>query len=343
MLLTRRHLLSACGVAGGTLLLPALPAAADPGPDDWLGWLRANRGHVAAVFDDGRGGRLAHRPHEPQPLASAVHAVHLAGYDLAVRRGTADPGERVRLGDWERYCLASDGGAHQRALAALNLKSSNGVTADDPNATVALDDLAAVAARYGDDAAADHLRHRLGEPTLRTAAIRAGWPDAPIPSLLGHRLREVLGREVDVRRYLTDPRLQLEVIGRLPDVPRTYGGQRPFARTTWRGTAAGLHRLHRALDRFPRALEHLEHQGHREGGRTAPAGVAGIAVRGGSLPGVLTVGCRVRWYDGRVAAAALLVEEVDEARYARAAELVDLVLDALLDPAALGVFQVSLS
>ncbi|MEU4802556.1 hypothetical protein [Actinosynnema sp. NPDC023587] len=337
MLLTRRHLLSACGVAGSALLLPSSPAAADPDPDDWLGWLRANRRHVAAVLDDGRGGRLAHRPHERQPLAAAVRAVHLAGYDLAVRGGQADPGERVRVGDWEKYHLGMDDGAHREALRALDLKSTNGLTADDPNATVTLDDLVAVAARHGDHAALDHLRDRLGERTLRTAAIRGGWPDAPVPSLLGEWLRLVLGRAVDVQRYLADPQLQLEVIGRLPNVPKSYAGQRPFTRTTSRSTAAGLHRLLRALDGFPRALAHLEH------GRTGPDGVAGIGFTGGALPGVLTLGLRVRWRDGRVGTAAVLVEEVDDHRSGTAPALVELVLDALLDPAAPGRFQVSLS
>lgn len=337
MPLTRRHLLSACGAVGGALLLPPLPALADPVPDDWPGWLRAHREHVAVVLDDGRGGRLGHRAHERQPTASAVTAVHLAGYDLAVRRGQVDPGERVRVGDWDAYHLDLGTGGHREALRALGLRSTNGVTADDPNATVALDDLAAAVARHGDTAAADHLRDRLGEPTLRAAAIRVGWPDAPVPSFLGGWLRLVLGREVDARQYPTDPRLQLEVIGRLPDVPRTDDGQRPFASATGHGTASGLHRLVRALDRFPRALEHLEH------GRTGPDDVAGTALVGGPLPGVLTAGFRVRWRDGRVGTAAVLVRELDEARSGVAGGLLELVRRALADPDALRALRVSLA
>ncbi|MBB5959856.1 hypothetical protein FHS29_006478 [Saccharothrix tamanrassetensis] len=338
MLLTRRHLLSAFGVAGGTLLLPSPPVAArEDQPDDWLRWLRANRQHAAVVVDDGRGGRVAHRPHERQPLASAVKVVHLAGYGSAVGRGLAGPDERVAVGEWEKYYLALDGGAHQQALKTLDLKSSNGHTADDPHATVTLDDLARVMVRHSDNAAADYLRHRLGERTLRHAAIRAGWPDAPVPSILGTWLRLVLDREVDPERYLGDPRLQLEVIGRFRDVPKTYDGQRPWARGTWRGTAAGLHRLHRSLDRFPAALRHLEND------PDLPPGVAGIGFKGGSLPGIVTVGLRVRWQDGRVGTAAVLTEEVDEQRFRTAASLVDLVRRALLDPAVLREFQVSLS
>ncbi|WP_433269998.1 serine hydrolase [Actinosynnema sp. CS-041913] len=339
MLLTRRHLLSACGVAGGALLLPSAPAAASTTvqPDDWLGWFRANRRHVAAVVDDGNGGRVAHRPHERQPLASAVKVLHLAGYASAVDRRQVEPGEPVTVGDWEKFYLALDGGAHQQALKALGIKSTNGHTADDPHAKVTLDDLAAVMIRHSDNAAADYLRRRLGDDTMRRAAIRGGWPDAPVPSFLGEWLRLVLNRRVDPERYLADPQLQLEVIGRFPDVPKTYDGQRPWARGTWQGTAAGLHRLHRAMDRFPGAPAHLEQR------QDLPAGVAGIGFKGGSLAGVITVGCRVRWHDGRVGTAAVLTEEVDEQRFHTAPALVGLVRQALLDPAALREFQVSLS
>ncbi len=339
MLLTRRHLLSACGVAGGALLLPIPPATADPDPalQDWPTWLPANRRHVAAVVDDGNGGRITHRPHDRQPLASAVKVVHLAGYGLAVQRGDVRPDEPVRVGDWERYYLGLDGDAHPQALKTLDIKSTNGFTADNPNATVTLHDLAAVMIRHSDNAAADYLRDRLGEDTLRLAAIRAGWPDAPVPSILENWLRLILGRAVDPKQYLTDPKLQLEVIGHLPDVPPTYDEQRPFARTTWQGTAAGLHRLLRAADRFPHTLDHLER------GRDVPDGVAGIGFKGGSLPGVLTVGFRVRWQDGRVGTAAVLVKEVDETRFQTAGDLVALVRSALLDPVVLREFQVSLS
>ncbi|GGP41612.1 serine hydrolase [Saccharothrix coeruleofusca] len=338
MPITRRRLLTACGAAGASLLLPAAPALAAPrgaAPDDWLGWFRAHPRDVAVVLDDGRGGRVAHRPHEPQPLASAVKVVHLAGYELA----GLDPEERVRVGDWERYYLPLDGGAHPAALAELGIPATNGMTADDPNHEVRLDDLVAAMIRHSDNAAADYLRHRLGEAPLRAAAARCGWPDAPAPWILGDMLRLVLGRPVSVERYVRDPQLQLEVIGRFPDIPATYQGQVPWARTTWRGTAAGLHKTHRAIagGRFPRARAHLE------AGRQLPDGVAGIGLKGGSLAGVLTLGCAVRWADGRVGSAAVLVQEVDEERFAAVGELFDLVLRALLEQAALREFQVVLS
>ncbi|MEU4447757.1 serine hydrolase [Actinosynnema sp. NPDC050801] len=328
MPLTRRHLFRTCGVAGAATLLPAVPATATAQPDDWLAWFRANRRHVALVLDDGRGGRVAHRPHERQPLASAVKVVHLAAYAKAVGTGLARPDEKVRVGDWEQYYLGLDGGAHQASLRALGIPFTNGVTADDPHRLVTLDDLASVMIRHSDNAAADFLRHRLGV---------VAWPGLDVPEILAEVLHLVLGRPVDVQRYLRDPQLQLEVIGRFPDIPKTYEGQRPWARGTWAGTAAALNRAHRAMTAVPLAAAHLER------GQPLPPGVAGIGFKGGSLPGIVTVGFGVRWEDGRVGSAAVLAREVDEAWYARAGELVGLVQKALVEPAVLREFHVTLS
>lgn len=278
MLLTRRQLFRACGAAA---LLPGAAA------DGWFGWLRAHRQHVAVVLDDGRGGRVSHRAGERQPLAWAVE--HLAGY--------TGGGGKVRVGEWERYYLGLDGEAHQAALRALGIPFSNGVTADDPWRFVTLDELVAVMVEHGDNAAADVLRSRLG---------------LDVPEILADGLRLVLGRQVDVARYLEDPRVRLEVIGRLPDAPK--GG-------VWaRGTAAGVSRAYRAL-----------------------AGVA-LAERGrAAAAGVVTVGCGVRSEDGRVGSAAVLAREVDEAWSARVGELARLVRTALVEPAVLREFHVSLS
>lgn len=337
MLLTRRDLLRTCGVAGAATLLPTATAAATARPDDWFAWLRAHRRHVAVVLDDGRGGWVAHRPHERQPLASAVAVVHLGAYARAVEAGVARPDERVWVGEWERYHLDVGGGAHQASLRALGIRSTNGVVADDPHHAVTLDDLVAAVVRHGDLAAADFLRHRLGEDALRAAA--AQWPTLAVPEVLAEVLRLVLGRRVDVREYLRDPRLQLEVIGRLPDVPQTHDGRRPWAGGTWTGTAAGLNRAHRALSAVPLARDHLE-RAHLD---SLPPGVAGIGLTGGSLPGVVAVGLGVRRDDGSVGSAAVLVEDIDEPWSDRAGELARLVRRALLEPAVLREFQASLS
>lgn len=338
MLLTRRHLFVTCGAAGAAALLPVAPAGAKGStaePDDWPAWFRANPQHVAVALDDGRGGRVAHRAHERQPLASAIKVVHMAAYAKAVETGLARPDEKVRVREWEQYYLGMDGGAHPAALRHLGIPSANGVTADDPNRFVTLDDLAAVMIRYSDNAAADFLRYRLGTGLLHATAARQ--PALEIPEILGELLHFVLGRKVDVQRYLRDPQLQLEVIGKFPDLPNTYEGQRPWARGTWSGTAAALNRAHRDMTDVPIARAHLER------GHDLPPGVVGVGFKGGSLAGIVTVGYSVRWADGRVGSAAVLTKEVDEQRFADAGALVKLVLNALLEPAVLREFQVSLS
>ncbi|MEU5695703.1 serine hydrolase [Actinosynnema sp. NPDC020468] len=307
MLLTRRHLLSATGVAAGALLLPATPATARTAPEDWSGWLRENRDRVAAVLDDGRGGRFAHHPEVPRPLTTGV--VHLAAYAHAVEAGRVTPDDPLRVGDWERYRLGPDGGAHLRALAHLGLRCTDGRVADDPRAAVTLGDLVAVTTRFGDDAAADCLRDRLGEAALRAAAARHGWPAAPTTSALGDALRVVLGRRVADEDYLRDPRLRLEALGGLPDA--TWTGR---ART---GTAAGLHRLHRSLAATTAARAHLaDHQG----------------LRARVTADVLTIEGVVRHEDGTLASAAVLAHGVDAEWAARAESLVGLVSRTLLEP-----------
>lgn len=285
MPLTRRALLTACG---GTLLLPAVASARDESP----------RPGVSVVVDDGRGGRFARRAHEPRPLGSAVKVVHLAGYARAVAQGSLSPSERVRVAEWERFGSPPDG--HGDSLRHLGIGSTNGVVADDPRAFVTLADLAEVLTRFDDHAAADYLRSRLGEAHLRTTAARLGWPDAPVASLLGERLHHVLGRPVDPSRYLTDPQLRLEVLGRSRAVPP----RRPSAR----GTAADLHRL----------LRNLDH----------PLDIGGSAVA-----------LRIHHDDGRVGTAVVLADE----DFPEFADLAALVRSALLDPAVLRGFQVTVT
>ncbi|MFI9813747.1 hypothetical protein [Saccharothrix variisporea] len=301
MPLTRRALLTA---AGCTLLWPGTagalpPDALPPGATDWLAWLRGNRQQVAVVVDDGRGGRLAHRPHEPQPLASLAHLTHLDAYARAVETGRVAPTDRVRTGEWERHLLPLDRGAHAAALRHLGITSTNGVTADDPHATVTWDDLAAVLTRFADNAAADCLRTHL---------------DPSLPSPLGEGLRLVLGRHADPDQYLIDPQLRLEVLGRYPGV----APDRAWARGTWHGTAAEVHRLLRT-----------------------PSAAAGTRL--GTLPGVVTAAVRVRWDDGRVGTGVALAREVPEGLFADAMGLSTMLRSVLYDPAALREFHVGLT
>ncbi|MCS7476476.1 serine hydrolase [Umezawaea endophytica] len=342
--MNRRQVLTATGVVGASMLIGTGQAAAEP--KGWLGWIAGNRDHVGVVLDDGRGGRLSHRPHQEQVLASAIKAVHAAGYALAVEQGRARPDEQVRVGDWEAYYLGLDGGAHQRALTDLAIPFSNGVTADDPDRLVPLDDLVKVALVHSDNAASDFVRTRVGDATLRAAALRCGWPGADTRSIAGEMLLLILPERAPANpahrkrvgdalaaQALRDPQLQLEIIGRLPHIPSTYDGQRPWTRQTWRGSAAHLHRLHRSIagGKFPAARVHLE----RAFAGSLPPGVKAIGFKGGALPGVLTLAFTVRWEDGRIGTGVLLTEEVPLELFSREGELVDLTLNALLDPAAL--------
>ncbi|MCP2093117.1 Tat (twin-arginine translocation) pathway signal sequence [Actinosynnema pretiosum] len=330
--MTRRGLLRATGAAGAALLLGRPAEAESRAGSTWLDWLADNRERVAAVVDPGAGPALVHRPHAPQPLAAAITPLHLAAHELSGATGT------VPAADWDRHHLGQDGGAHASALADLGITATDGTHADDPHHPVDLDDLASALVRRGDDAAADLLLHRLGEPALRAAAVRLGWPDAPVASALDHRVRLVLDR--DAPDYLTDPGVRLEVLGRLPQAPTGYEGLRPWARTTWRGAADGLSRAHRALATDP-ALPRC--RAWLGAGREAPEGVLGVGLAGGALPGVLAAGGHARFADGRVGVVAVLLAEVPQERHAAAREFEDLVLGALLDGALLADLRAALA
>lgn len=105
---------------------------------------------------------------------------------------------RIQVGDWERFYLGLDGGAHQKALAALGIAHRDGVRADEPYLLVPAEDVRRAALEFGDHAAADVLRDRFGLDT---------------PSMLGRGLRLVLGEGGLEKRYFDDPVLQLRYIG----------------------------------------------------------------------------------------------------------------------------------
>ncbi|MFD5828812.1 hypothetical protein [Lentzea sp. NPDC060358] len=104
----------------------------------------------------------------------------------------------VELAEWERYYLGLDGGAHQRALAALGIACRDGVRADEQYLRVPVESVRRAALEFGDHAAADVLRDRFGLDS---------------PSMLGQGLELVLGEAGLEKRYLDDPALQLRYIG----------------------------------------------------------------------------------------------------------------------------------
>jgi hypothetical protein len=104
----------------------------------------------------------------------------------------------IQAGDWERYYLGLDGGAHQKALSALGIACRDGVRADEQYLMVPVESVRRAALEFGDHAAADVLRDRF---------------QLDAPSMLGRGLKLVLGQDGLEARYLDDPALQLRYIG----------------------------------------------------------------------------------------------------------------------------------
>lgn len=330
MPLSRRNLLAATSVAVPLLLIApralAQPAASPPDlatPEGWLTWISAHRDQLGLIVDDGRRQRLTHRADDAQPLASAVKVVHLAAYSAAVAEGRLDPNEQIRLGDWERFYVPTDGNAHATTLKHLDIPTDpTGLYAADPDHRVTLDDMASAMIMFSDSAVPDFLRNRLGDAALRKAATAAGWarpdirsmcaeylfllPEFAPPAQLPTPARRVFGHALE-RRYSNDADLRKRVLDRLlhNGLP-PHDEQLRWGSKTMSSTAAQLASLHRAIatDAVPAevARTHLERplSGH------LPPGVLGIGMKGGSLPGVLTCGMSVRRQDGTVAWGALL-------------------------------------
>ncbi|MEV6230735.1 serine hydrolase [Saccharopolyspora shandongensis] len=330
MPLSRRRLLAATGAAV-PLLLAAPSAVAQPAttppdlatPEGWLTWISANRDGLGLVVDDGRGNRLLHRADAAQPLASAVKVVHLAAYSAAVAEGELDPKEQIRLGDWERCYVPTDGYAHATTLKHLGIPTdSTGLYAADPDHRVTLDDMASAMIMFSDSAVPDFLRNRLGDAALRKAAAAGGWarpdirsmcaeylfllPEFAPPAQLPTPARRIFGYALE-QRYSNDADLRKRVLDRLMrDGLPPYDQQLRWGSKTMSSTARQLASLHRAIATggvpAEAARTHLERplSGH------LPPGVLGIGMKGGSLPGVLTCGMSVRRQDGTVAWGALL-------------------------------------
>ncbi|PVZ09374.1 serine hydrolase [Actinomycetospora cinnamomea] len=295
---------------------PPAPAP-DPTTDEgWLGLVASAPEDVALVVDDGRGARdsvVSHAPDRPMPLASAVKVVHVAAYGRAVAEGRVDPDEPVRVGDWERWYLPADGGAHVASLDLLGIpRSERGVVAD-PERTVALSSLVAAMVQRSDNAAADHLRDRLGDQALVDAAEAAGWHDLDLPSELGAQLALVHPREAPplsapraerapaelalARRYAADPAFredsQRRLVALAQDTEAFLLENERWARSTSTGTAAQVAGLWRAVisgsfgPGADVARAQLEYAGPRPDGQVR-------AIKGGSFVGSGTMALSIR-------------------------------------------------
>ena len=299
-----------------------LPAAGTGTAEGWLGWIAAHRDDVTLVIDDGRGDVVAHRPDVQAPSASASKVLHLAAYATAAAQGRLDPQQQVRIADWERWYVAgTDGGAHPRSLNFLQVPH-DGVRALDPQRTVRLADLATVMIRFSDNAAADLLRDRLGDPALRAAADAAGWRDPDLPSFSGQvvaLLRPELASPADLsreeraavelalgQRYAADEAFRAEIAAVPPPPP---GRLLAWAEGTGTAPAAELTALHRAIATgslgpgAELARRELEWQ-------PPPPGTLGLGFKGGSLPGVIAEAMTLRRADGSIASAVLLAHRM---------------------------------
>ncbi|WP_216208490.1 serine hydrolase [Amycolatopsis aidingensis] len=359
-MLTRRRLLTTTAFAGSAaLLLPAGVGAAAPAapgtgtPQGWLDWLAAHRDSVGLMLDDGTGGRVRHRPHAEQLLASTIKVVHLAAYATAVGHGLLDPRERIRIGDWElHHPYVGDGGAHLQVLRSLGIETNELGHAADPDQRIELDTLVAAMIDFSDNAAADYLRVRLGDRALRAAARAGGWYRPDLRSLQGEVLLLILpeyappaGAPALLRRmagdrlahwFRVDPGFRERVLRAIPDMPRTPAEQWPSTRLHAHGSAAELFRMHHALaaGRFhpesalPIVRRHLE----RALAGSVPSGGLGIGFKGGSLPRALTMGMSLRWADGRTGALALLLTDVAQEHFADSPAFLRLGVSVLAQP-----------
>ncbi|MER2092218.1 MAG: serine hydrolase [Saccharopolyspora rectivirgula] len=294
-------------------------------PEGWLEWIRHHPDDFGLVLDNGYGDQLLHQPRTPRPLASAVKVVHLAAYAEAVATGRLHPDEQIRVGDWERYYVPTDGWAHKNALTHLGIPlDPSGLHAADPEHVVRLDDVVSAMIMFSDSAAPDYLRNRLGPAALHQAAEAAGWHQPDIRSMCAEYLYLVLPETAPPahlpvaarrrhgfaleRRFAIDEQLRQRMLQRLGDGLPPYPVQQAWAAKTMAATPTQLARLHTAIATgrttgAELARTHLE----RPLSGSLPPGVIGIGHKGGSLPGVLTTGMAVRRENGSTATGVLLV------------------------------------
>lgn len=178
-------LLWACAIGVAHAAEPVAQLRTPPGlstAEDVLQFLLRQRTDAAllsySVLPDGRidpgDPILAQNAEQPFPLASTRKLIHLAAFALAIHEGRLNPSEQVSVADWERFYLpGSDGGAHPRSLAYLQIPFDEFGFARDRQATVTLSQLADVMMRFSDNAAPDWFLERLGAEQVNSVSARA--------------------------------------------------------------------------------------------------------------------------------------------------------------------------
>lgn len=160
------------------VVLALLPAAQAQGADPLaplLEFAKQQPGDlavfVASVRPDGSPDSarpaLVWNPTASMPLASSRKIVVLSAYARAVAAGKLNPQVLVKLSEWEEFYLpGTDGGAHAKSLAALNLPADSQGRAQDGSRAVPLDTVVRFMIETSDNAAADLVLTRLGRDAV---------------------------------------------------------------------------------------------------------------------------------------------------------------------------------
>jgi D-alanyl-D-alanine carboxypeptidase len=157
--------LAACGFAGcgGET---AEDASGSRRESELIDWIAAHPDQVSLLVT-GSGeaaGELELQAERSRPVGSTFKLLVLAAYAREVAAGRLDPAERIALAELDRWYLnGTDGGAHERALAAMPPGTRH---------TLALDQLVRAMIEFSDNAATDLLLARIGRArVLETAAL----------------------------------------------------------------------------------------------------------------------------------------------------------------------------
>ncbi|WIX78643.1 serine hydrolase [Amycolatopsis carbonis] len=303
------------------------------------------------MFDDGAGHRLVHQPVTPRPLASAIKVAHAAAYARAVAQRRLDPDEPIRVGDWDaRYPYLGDGGSHLQSYSLLGIPHDAYGMATNPDQTVPLHRMAELMIEVSDGAAADYLRARLGDAALRAEAARAGWFDPDVRMFGGEtllllfpefcpppgapaRIRRAAGDRLS-DRFAHDPAFRAQVLPRATTQPPTLDRQLAWAAASGRGTARQLAAMHHEIATaqgkaagLTRQILGAQYAGHQ------PPGTTAMLFKGGSYPGIVTLGIDLLWPDRRPGTAVLLLSDISPADTEHVVVLLGLCTGALTTPA----------
>ena len=318
-MLTRRALLTTAAVGAAGVVLPATArASGSPDtstPEGWLAWF--------------------------------------AAYTAAVAAGRIDPDEPVRLGDWDaRHPYLGDGligsGSHHEALAQLGIPCDEYGVAKDPEQRVPLQKLVEVMILFSDNAAADYLRARLGDPALRAAGAKGGWPNPDFRMFGGETLMSVFpeyapppGTPTPVRRavgdalsdrFARDTGFRKRVLPQFFSHPPTPESTREWVAQTGRARAAELFSMHRALATGDGKSAALARDVLSHGLSGAiPPGANSLLFKGGSLPGVLTLGLDLL-APGRTGTCAMMLENVSDVDFVNIVPLIEAQIGSLATP-----------